>query len=158
MKDIQLFLSFANFYQKFICWYSEIAALLLNLTKKDRKFEWTSEEEEAFLALKEMFIKGSILVMFKSVKKIVVKTDASKITLGAMLSQSDKEGKLHPVVFYLRKFTLPKMNYNIYNKELLIIINSFKIWRVYLKELKHIVQVYIDYKNLKTFISIKVLN
>ena len=51
-----------------------------------------------------------------------------------------------------------ELNYNIHDKELLAIINSFKIQRVYLKKLKHKIKKYIDYKNLKIFTSTKILN
>ena len=86
MKDIQSFLGFTNFYRKFIRWYLEVTALLSNLTKKNKKFEWTSEEEKAFLVLKKMFTKGPILTIFDLVKKIVVEIDISKIALGSVLN------------------------------------------------------------------------
>ena len=38
-------------------------------------------------------------------------------------------------------------NYNIYNKELLVIIKAFKKQKIYLKGPKYLVTVYIDYKN-----------
>jgi hypothetical protein len=37
-------------------------------------------------------------------------------------------------MFYLKKFILAKLNYNIYNKELLAIVVVFKIYKVYLEE------------------------
>ena len=51
--------------------------------------------------------------------------------------------------------TVPKKNYNIYNKELLAIMEAFKEWRVYLKELAYMVEVYIDHKNLIYFTTTK---
>ena len=50
------------------------------------------------------------------------------------------------------------MNYNVHDKELLAIVESFKIWKVYLEGAKHEVQVFTDYKNLMSFTSTKVLN
>ena len=102
-------------------------ALLSNLIKKNKKFEWTLEEEKAFLVLKEIFIKKLILTIFDPVKKIMVEIDISKIALDSILSQLDKKKRLYPVIFYSRKFTAPKLNYDIYDKELLIIVDSFKI-------------------------------
>ena len=65
--------------------------------------------------------------MFNPKKKIIIEIDTSKIALNAILSQLDKKDRLYPVIFYSRKFTTLELNYNIYDKELLIIINSFKI-------------------------------
>ena len=48
VKEVQLFLGFANFYQQFIKDYSKIVALLTELTKKDKVFEWLAKAEEAF--------------------------------------------------------------------------------------------------------------
>ena len=45
------------------------------------------------------------------------------------------------------------MNYKIHNKKLLVIINTFKQWCVYLERLKYQVQMYTDYKNLLYFLQ-----
>ena len=74
-----------------------------------------------------MFTKGLILAMFDPAKKIVIETDINRIVLGSILSQPDEEKRLYPITFYFRKFTAPELNYDIYNKELLAIVDSFKI-------------------------------
>ena len=53
---------------------------------------------------------------------------------------------------------LIKLNYKIYNKELLVIIIAFSEKWVYLKESKYFIKVYTNYKNLLYFIIIKILN
>ena len=40
VKEIQSFLEFTNFYQKFIQNYSKIAAVLTDIIKKKQKFHW----------------------------------------------------------------------------------------------------------------------
>ena len=52
VKQVQFFLGFGNFYRKFISHYSDLAQPLNNLTKKDKKFEWTTKCQEAFNILK----------------------------------------------------------------------------------------------------------
>ena len=74
-----------------------------------------------------MFTKGLILTIFNSAKKIMVETDINKIALDLILNQSDEKKRLYPIIFYSRKFTAPELNYDIYDKKLLTIINSFKI-------------------------------
>jgi len=51
-----------------------------------------------------------------------------------------------------------ELNYNIYNKELLIIIVVFKEWRLFLQGIIKSFIVKIDYKNLIGFLIIKELN
>ena len=110
------------------------------------------------MALKEIFTKGLILTIFDLAKKIIVEIDTNKIVLGSILSQPDEEKRLYPVIFYFRKFITSELNYDIYDKELLAIVDNFKIWKIYLEKLKYIIKVYTDYKNLKNFINIKILN
>jgi hypothetical protein len=126
-------LGFANFYRQFIKDYSKITALLTNLTKKDQVFEWTAEAEEAFQELKTRFSTELILVIFDLSKPSVVETDASDKAIGACLSQADEKGKLYLVAYLLRKFAPAENNYKVYDKELLVIIESFRHWRVYLE-------------------------
>jgi hypothetical protein len=72
--------------------------------------------------------------------------------------QLRKKKKLYFFAFYFRKMLLTKLNYDIYDKELLTIVAAFQKWRVYLKKSKHQIKVLTDYKNLIYFITIKALN
>ena len=52
VKEVQSFLGFVNFYQKFIHNFSDIACPLYTLTHKTQQWVWGSAEQEAFDALK----------------------------------------------------------------------------------------------------------
>jgi hypothetical protein len=54
--------------------------------------------------------------------------------------------------------TLLELNYNIYNKELLIIVTVLKKWRVFLQRIIKLFIVKTDYKNLIGFLTTKELN
>jgi hypothetical protein len=56
----------------------------------------------------------------------VVETDASDKVIRACLSQADDKGKLRLVAYLSRKFTPAESNYEVYDKELLVIIESFR--------------------------------
>ena len=158
IKETQLFLGLANYYRKFIKGYSKIAELLTNLTKKDLVFYQIKKTQKAFNKLKKRFISRPVLITFDLVKKIGVETDLLDKAIGAEISQPDNKERMHLVVFYSRKLTLAELNYNIYNKELLVIVAAFKKQRVYLKEAIFKVQVYSNNKNLTRFTTIKELN
>jgi len=53
VKDIQSFIGLAGYYRKFIKNFSKIAKPLTTLTKKDSKFNWNTEQQNAFDSLKE---------------------------------------------------------------------------------------------------------
>ena len=84
-------------------------------------------KKKAFLILKKIFTKGLILAIFDPAKKIIVEIDINRIVLGSILNQPDEEKRLYSVIFYFKKFIAPKLNYDIYDKELLAIVDSFKI-------------------------------
>jgi hypothetical protein len=73
------------------------------------------------------------------------------------LSQTGDDSKLHPVVFHSRKFEAIEINYEIHEKELLAIVDSFQQWRHFLKGSSQQIIVYNDHKNLKYFQSARVL-
>jgi hypothetical protein len=157
IRDVQCFLGFANFYRIFIRNYSKIAAPLTQLTCKD-KLELNAETDQAFETLKKAFTMALILTHPDFQKPFFLETDASDFALGAILSQPDKDGRLHPVAFHSRKFTVAEINYEIHDKELLAIVDSFQEWRHFLEGAQHPVMVHTDHKNLEYFMSAKVLN
>ncbi len=119
---------------------------------------WTEKAEEAFKRLKKLFIFQSVLIMFESEKLITLEMNASDKAIEACISQSDDKRRLHLIAFHNRKLTDAELNYEIHDKKLLVIVDSFKQWRVYLKEFRHQIQVYTDHKNLLYFMITKVLN
>lgn len=157
IRDVQCFLGFANFYRIFIRNYSKIAAPLTRLTCKD-KLEWNAEADQAFETLKKALTMAPILTHPDFQKPFFLETDASDFALGAVLSQPDKDGRLHPVAFHSRKFTAAEINYEIHDKELLAIVDLFQEWRHFLEGAQHPVTVHTDHKNLEYFMSAKVLN
>ncbi len=156
--EVQFFLEFANFYKHFIKKYFRIVSSLTNLTRKNISFMWTEKAKEAFKKLKKLFIFQSVLIMFESEKLITLKMNASDEAIKACISQSDDKKRLHLIAFHSRKLTDAELNYEIHDKKLLAIVNSFKQWRMYLKESRHQIQVYTDHKNLLYFMITKVIN
>ena len=63
--------------------------------------------------------------MFNPNKPIIIETNISNYTVRASISQK-QAGKLRLVAFYLKKMLLVEQNYKIYNKELLVVVITFK--------------------------------
>ena len=61
VKDIQKFLGLANYYRRFIEGFATVARPLYNMVKKDKKWEWTKKQEEAFEELKRRFTEELVL-------------------------------------------------------------------------------------------------
>jgi hypothetical protein len=81
-------------------------------------------------------------------KPLFLKSDASNYALIAVLFQNGEDGRLHPIAFHSRKFTAAEINYEIHDKELLAIVDSFQEWRHFLKGVVYLITVYTNHKNL----------
>ena len=67
-----------------------------------------------------------MLRYFDRDRPAILETDSSDYVNGRVLSQKDDSGVLHPVVFYNKNLLPAEYNYEIYDKELLAIIQAFK--------------------------------
>jgi hypothetical protein len=65
----------------------------------------------------------------------MVETDASNLIITRVLSQHDDDNILHPVAYFSRKHFPIEIHYEIYEKELLTIIWTFKKWYPLLERL-----------------------
>ncbi len=54
-----------------------------------------------------------------------METDILDFALEVVLSQPNENKKWRPVYYYSRKLSPAELNYKIYNKELLVIIDAF---------------------------------
>jgi RNase H-like domain found in reverse transcriptase/Reverse transcriptase (RNA-dependent DNA polymerase) len=158
LKQTRSFLGFGNFYRKFISHHSELARPLNDLTKKDKKFEWTTECQEAFDTMKKQFMEELVLLMPDQSKPFQIEYEASKVATGVVLTQLDSNGDRHPVAFLSKTFSETERKYEIYDQELLGIIRALKEWRHYIQGSGHTMIVYSDHKNLTYFRTAQKLN
>ena len=128
-KEVQSFLGFTNFYQRFIEGFSHIACPLFNLTKADSVFHWSMEEQLAFDTLQERITSALILTLPNNSRPYCVEADSSDFATGVVLSQECLEdGKWHPVAFLSKSLSLVKRNYEIHDKEMLAIVRALEEW------------------------------
>ncbi len=104
-KALQRFLGFANFYRRFICNYSQLAAPLTGLTSTKTTFRWSEAADAALSNLKSRFVSAPILIAPDPSRQFVVEVDASEVGVGTVLSQrSSSDEKIHPCAFFFSSF------------------------------------------------------
>ena len=142
---VRRFLGLASYYRRFVPGFAAIAAPLHALTKKNIVFQWTTECEEAFRKLKELLISAPVLAYprFGPDRSFVLETDASTIGLGAVLSQIQDDGIVHPVAYASRSVDKHEKNYGISELETLGLVWAVRYFRPYL--LGHPCVVYTDH-------------
>ncbi len=158
VKDVQSFLDFANFYRRFIYDYSRIVISLTHLIRKDVLFIWFQKCQIAFNIFKKVFTSEIILHHYNSDHKIVIEINASNYVFKDIFFQYDENEILHSVAYFLKKHNSVKCNYEIYDKELMIIVCAFKKWWSELEDFIYSVEMIINHKNLEYFMSIKQLS
>ncbi len=160
VKELQRFLGFANFYQRFIHNYSLLSSPLTSSLKGRPKFlSWSSSTLEAFHQLQEAFQTALILVHPNPDLPFIVEVDASSTGVGAVLSQWQGDPtRLHPCAFYSKKLSPAEQNYDIGNRELLAIKLALEEWRHWLEGANHRFDVITDHRNLKYLRDAKRLN
>ena len=88
-----------------------------------------------------------------------VKAGSSDFTTCAvLLQQSSEDNKWHPISFYSKLLNNVEHNYEIHNKEMLVIICALDEWHHFLEGLKHKFDIWTDHKNLEYFMTAKKLN
>ena len=135
-KEVQSFVGFINFYQRFIKDFSHHARALFDLTKKDIGWKWEELEQVAFNKLKELIMSAPVLVFPDNSCPYCIEADSSSAATGAVLSQwtsSENGGKWHPVAFFSKSLSPVERNYEIHDKEMLAIVRALEEWWHYLE-------------------------
>ena len=146
VKDVRSFLGLASFYRRFIRNFSYKARPLTDLTKDGILWHWDDPEEKAFRTLKKSLVTAPVLRMPDFERPFIVTTDASLVSVGAILEQDFGRG-LQPVAFESRKLNPAETRYSAYERELLGIVWAIGKWRHYFEGRKFIVQT--DHSSLR---------
>jgi hypothetical protein len=75
--------------------------------------------------------------------------DVSGAAMGAILSQRQSDGRLHPIAYMSQSFSGAEHNYDTHDKELLAIIKVLEFWRIFLEGTKEPIAVFTDHCNLE---------
>jgi len=158
VKEVQKFLGLANYYRQFIKDFAKIAKPMHNLVKKDKKWNWGSEQEKAFKQLKKVFTMQPMLVALDLDKEIRVEADTSEYATGGVLSMKCEDRKWRPVAFISKSLNEVERNYEIHDKEMLAIVRCLDEWRHLPEGAQNKFEIWSDHKNLEYFMSSQKLN
>lgn len=146
------FIAFCNYYRRFVRNFSFYSRHITRLCKKNVKFEWTLQCNEAFEYLKKQLLKPTLLQYPNFEKQFCITTDASKYACGAVLSQ-EYNGKELPVAFASKTFTNGESNKSTTEQELIAIHWAIQYFRPYIYGTHFLVKT--DHKPLSYLFSLK---
>ncbi|WVZ63478.1 hypothetical protein U9M48_013105 [Paspalum notatum var. saurae] len=151
VTEIRSFFGLAGYYRCFIKDFSKTAKPMTSLKKKNAKYLWSSNCEEAFQTLKKFLTSAPVLAQPNVAKPFDVYCDASGNGLGCVLMQ---EGRV--IAYASRQLRKHEANYPAYDLELAAFVHALKIWRHYL--LGNTYHIYMDHKSLKYILTQPELN
>jgi len=122
----------------------------LNELKGKKEWTWTEKHQQVFEELKEKITSQPVFSLPKREGKFRVEMNASGHAIGRVLSQ--KQGEKWKLIAFLSRIMQPvERNYEIYNTELLAIVETLTKWKQYLLDAIKKFEVWTDHKNLKYF-------
>ena len=133
VKSLKRFLGMASWCRNFVKDFAEVASPLHDLEKKGTLWCWGPKEQTAFDEIKKRLVSAESMGIYNPEKPLVVRTDASKFGLGAVLLQEDENGVLRPIEFASRKTNLAERNYHAQELECLAVVWACQRWSDYLQ-------------------------
>src|SRR5258705_4433353 len=158
VKDVQSFIGFVNFYRRFIRDFSKIAHPLHVLTWKSKDWSWGAAKQQAFDALKSTVTSAPTLTFPSKSGPFCLECNASNFAMGAVLLQQQEDGLFHPIGFMSKSFSDTEWNYQIHDKEMLVIMHTLEEWRHFLEGSDQKFEIHTDHKNLSYFQEAHKLN
>ncbi|WVZ93955.1 hypothetical protein U9M48_039904 [Paspalum notatum var. saurae] len=133
VTEIWSFIGLAGYYRRFIKDISKTAKPMTSLTKKNAKYVWSSNCDEAYQTLKKLLTFAPVLAQPDVTKPFDVYCDASGN--GLVIAYASRQLRKH------------EANYPTHDLELTEVVHALKIWRHYL--LGNTCHIYTDHKSLK---------
>ena len=125
--EIQAFLGLVGHYRQFIKGFAHIAQPLhehLSGEGAIKKSEWVmlmAEAKDTFETLKRACHKAPVLAFADFDKTFLLETNASKLGLGAVLSQKQADSQYHLVAYASQSLTTHEHNYHSMKQEFLVL-------------------------------------
>ena len=138
VSGVKQILGMFNFYIKFIPDFATLAEPIVELTrgkmKKYSEVKWDQQHDKCLLLLKHKLSTAPILKYPDFMKEFAIKTDASQVGLGAVLTQEyEIEGEkiFMPVLYASRSLKGAKRRYSVTDLEALAVVWAVKTFKSY---------------------------
>ena len=91
-------------------------------------------------------------------KEFRVEANTSNYATGGVLSMKCSDNLWRPVAFISKSLSDTERNYEIHDKEMLVVIRCLEAWRHFLERTSVKFEIWTDHKNLEYFMKMQKLN
>lgn len=131
-REVKRIIGMIMWYRKFIPDLSTITEPITKLTRKNCKFVWSADCEQAFAKIKDLLVSAPILACPNFEYPFILECDASSYGLGCVLSQV-YDGREHVICYLSRSLTRTERNFSATELECLSVLWSIEKLRCYLE-------------------------
>uniref|UniRef100_A0A2N9I9G7 Reverse transcriptase domain-containing protein n=1 Tax=Fagus sylvatica TaxID=28930 RepID=A0A2N9I9G7_FAGSY len=121
ITEVRSFHGLTSFYRRFVKDFSTLAAPLTEIVKKSVGFKWGSEQDHAFLEIKERLCGAPLLALLDFSRTFEIECDALRIGIGAILMQEKR-----PIAYFSEKLNEAALNYPTYDNELYALVRALE--------------------------------
>jgi len=115
-------------------------------------------QQKAFDKLKRIFTSKPVLAAPDLNKEFRVEADASNYATEGVLSMKCRDEKWRPIAFISKSLSDIEWNYEIHDKEMLVVVRCLEAWRHFLERAVVKFEIWTDHKNLEYFMKAQKLN
>jgi len=91
-------------------------------------------------------------------REFKIEADVSNYATGRVLSMKCSDEKWRPVAFISKSLSDTERNYEIHDKEMLVVVRCLEAWRHFLESATVKFEIWTDHKNLEYFMKAQKLN
>ena len=117
VQELKAYLGLLTYYTLFLPNMSTVLSPLYQPLQKDVKWQWTADENQAFLASKDLLTSSSLLVHFDPKLNLTLSCDASAYGIGTMLAHKYPDGSERPIGYASHSLSKAEKNYSQIEKE-----------------------------------------
>lgn len=133
VTQLKSFLGMVQYYAKFLPNLASQLGPLYQLLRKGTPWAWKTEQEDCFLAVKNMLVQDRILTHFNPDFPMTLSCDSSSYGLGAVLSHRLPDGSERPIAYASRSLTKTEEQYAQIEREALALFWGVRKFQLYLE-------------------------
>ena len=154
-EELRRYMGMIAYLAKFLPHHSQVSGPLRELLRKETAWVWTPAHDEAYDRLQALITKSPVLAYYSPEAPITVSADASSYGIGAVLLQTQANGRKAPICYASRALTPTEQRYSQIEKEALAMVWACEKFECYLLGQPQLFVIETDHQPLQTVMNVQ---